>query len=332
MKNILNRGDRIFIAGHKGMVGSSIYRLFQEKGYGNLLTVKRQDLDLRDFIKVKNWFNEEKPDVVILAAAVVGGINANNIYPTKFILDNLKIQNNIIENSWKSEVKRLLFLGSSCIYPKSSKQPIREEYLMGGKLEETNQWYATAKISGIQLCNALRIEHNFNAISLMPTNLYGPGDNYNNNHSHVLPGLIRRFYEAKLNNISSVTCWGTGEPLREFLHVSDLAEACHHTLKYWDPLSDNAPKDEEGKILGFLNVGTGIDISIKELSKKIARSIDYKGEINWDTSKPDGTYKKQLDISRIKELGWYPKINIDEGIEITIEDFKKNFYLKNFRS
>jgi len=332
MTSKLNLSDKIFIAGHKGMVGSSIYRLLKMKGYKNIVTANREDLDLRDYSAVKSWFKKEEPNIVILAAATVGGIYANNIYPTRFILDNLKIQNNVIENAWIHKAKKLLFLGSSCIYPKFSKQPIREEYLMSDKLEETNQWYAIAKISGIHLCNALRIEHKFNAISLMPTNLYGPGDNYNFDTSHVLPALIRKFYEAKINKFSSVECWGSGKPLREFLHVSDLAEACLHVLKFWDPFCENAPKDINGNILGFLNVGTGLDISIKELAIKIATYMNYQGKINWDKSKPDGTLKKQLDITRIIDLGWHPKIDIEEGIKMTIDDFKNNFLKSNYRT
>ena len=332
MKNVLNSSDKIFIAGHNGMLGSSIYRLLKIRGYKNIVTVSRENLDLRDFDNVKKWFRKEKPNIVILAAAKVGGINANNTYPTEFILDNLKIQNNVIENAWRNDAKKLLFLGSSCIYPKFSKQPIKEEYLMCNKLEETNQWYAIAKISGIQLCNALRIEHKFNAISLMPTNLYGPGDNYNLNNSHVIPALIRKFYEAKIYNYESVNCWGSGKPLREFLHVSDLADACLHVLNFWDPFSEDAPKDDNGNILGFLNVGTGVDISIKELALKISTYMNYQGKINWDKSKPDGTLKKQLDIKRILEIGWRPKIDIDKGIKITIDDFKNDFLQKKYRS
>ena len=332
MNSMINFDDKIFIAGHNGMVGKAIYKLFKKEGYKNLLTIDKKDLDLTDSQKVKAWFIKNKPEIVVLAAAIVGGINANNKYPTKFILDNLKIQNNVIENSWLNGTKRFLFLGSSCIYPKEANQPIKEEFLMCDKLEPTNQWYAIAKISGIHLCNALRIEHNFNAISLMPTNLYGPGDNYHIQNSHVLPAFIRRFHEAKLKKYSSVTCWGSGKPFREFLHVSDLADACLHALKFWDPLSKNAPRDDYGEVLGILNVGTGIDLTIKDLATKIANHLNFEGEIIWDLSKPDGTLKKQLDVSRMSKLGWKPKINIDEGIIETIKQYEEEVLFNKLRS
>jgi GDP-L-fucose synthase len=234
-------------------------------------------------------------------------------------LENLKIQTNLIENSFKNKVKRLLFLGSSCIYPKFAKQPIKEEYLLDGKLESTNEWYALAKIAGIKLCEALREQENFDSICLMPTNLYGPGDNYHPLNSHVLPALIRKFFEAKKNNLPSVTCWGSGKPYREFLHVDDLAKACVFALEKWDPNAKSSPKDINGNPLNFLNVGTGIDLSIKELASIIADKVGYKGFIKWDTSKPDGTPKKLLDISRIKSLGWQPSISLDNGISKTIK-------------
>ena len=331
MKSKISKSDKIFVAGHNGMVGKAVINELKINNYNNLLTISRDKLDLTDFKAVKNWFSRNNPDVVIVAAAKVGGIYANSNFPTKFLLDNIKIQNNIIESSWKNNIKRLLFLGSSCIYPKFSKQPIKEDYLMSGTLEETNKWYAIAKISGIYLCNALRKEHNFDAISLMPTNLYGPGDNYHPKESHVLPSLIRRFDEAKNDNLSSVTCWGSGKPLREFLHVEDLASACLYVLKYWCPDRKDSPKDSKGNRLNHLNVVTGKDISIEELANRIASEIGFEGEILWDQTKPDGTMRKRLDISKILSLGWRPKIEITNGISSTIKNYldeKSRFLLR----
>ena len=318
---LIDRSDRIFIAGHKGMVGKAIVKELLNNGYKNLLTAERKELDLEDNISVEQWFKKNKPSIVILAAAKVGGIKANSEYPYDFLINNLKIQNNIIENSFLNNVRRFLFLGSSCIYPKLCPQPIKEEYLLESSLESSNQWYAIAKISGIKLCQSLRIQHNFDSICLMPTNLYGAGDNYHRTNSHVLPSLIRKFDEAKNNNSPSVSCWGTGKPFREFLHVDDLAKACLFTLVNWDPASANAPKDYAGNPLTIMNVGTGTDTSIKELSEIIAKEFDYKGEIIWDRSKPDGTPKKLLDISKIQELGWGPVISLKDGIRLTISDY-----------
>ena len=320
-KELIKKIDKIYVAGHNGMVGKALVNKLKSENYKNLLTVDRNKLDLTDINAVKNWFKKNKPEIVILAAAKVGGIYANNTYPSSFLLDNLKIQNNVIESAWKNNVRRFLFLGSSCIYPKLSNQPIKEEYLMDGGLEKTNQWYALAKISGIYLCNALRLEFGFDSISLMPTNLYGPGDNYHPQQSHVLPSLIRRFSEAKENDLRSVTCWGTGKPLREFLHVEDLASACIHALKYWNPSFENAPRDDKGNILFHLNVGTGKDISIRDIAQIISRIINYKGEIKWDESKPDGTMRKRLDVSRINSLGWKSSIDIKDGINSTIKNY-----------
>ena len=320
-KKLINKINKIYVAGHNGMVGKALVNKLKSENYKNLLTVDRSKIDLTDINEVKNWFKKNKPEVVILAAAKVGGIYANNTYPSRFLLDNLKIQNNVIETAWQNNVKRFLFLGSSCIYPKFSNQPIKEEYLMDGALEKTNQWYALAKISGIYLCNALRLEYGFDAISLMPTNLYGPGDNYHPQESHVLPSLIRRFSEAKDNELPTVTCWGTGRPLREFLHVEDLASACIHVLNYWDPSLQSSPQDEQGNKLFHLNVGTGKDISIKDISLLIAKFVDYRGEIKWDKTKPDGTMRKRLDVSRIKSMGWEPTIEIKNGIESTFKDY-----------
>ncbi|MDC3009131.1 GDP-L-fucose synthase, partial [bacterium] len=263
---------------------------------------------------VKAWHEEHKPDVVVLAAAKVGGIVANNTYPADFLLENLKIQTNVIEGAWKAGVRRLLFLGSSCIYPKFAEQPIREEALLTGALEPTNEWYAIAKITGIKLCESLRKQYGFDAISLMPTNLYGPGDNYHPENSHVLPALIRRFHEAAEAQAERVTCWGTGTPLREFLHVDDLGEACTFALERWQPQADDP---------AFLNVGTGIDLSIRELAEAVATATGYQGAIEWDTSKPDGTPKKQLDVSLIARIGWSARITLTQGLSSTVAEFRE---------
>ncbi len=326
----ISLNEKFFVAGANGMVGKAICRALLKKGYGKenegeLLIPTREELDLLDINAVKKWFKVNKPTVVIIAAAKVGGILANSRYPTQFLLDNLKIQNNLIENSWQSDVKRLLFLGSSCIYPKFAYQPIKEESLLNGKLEDTNQWYALAKISGIKLCEALRKQYNFDAISLMPTNLYGPGDNYHPQNSHVMASFIKRFYEASLKSLPSVTCWGTGKPLREFLYVDDLGDAIVFALENWDPSLSNSPKDENNNNLTILNVGTGKDISIKDLAYKISNLVNYKGKIIWDKNKPDGTPRKLLNISKIQDLGWQPNISLDEGIKKTIESFKKEY-------
>ena len=272
---------------------------------------------------VKDWFKINQPTIVILAAARVGGILANLESPTEFILENIKIQNNIIENAWNFGVKRLLFLGSSCIYPKYASQPIIEESLLTGPLEETNQWYAIAKISGLKLCEALRKQYNFDAISVMPTNLYGPHDNYHPMHSHVMAAFIKKFCDAKKHLLPSVTFWGSGKPFREFMHVDDLASAIIFLLENWDPDSKNAPLDNKGNPLYILNIGTGEDISIKRLSNKISNLIGYNGKILWDKTKPDGTPRKKLDIKRIKSLGWNPKISLEEGIINTIKSYKE---------
>lgn len=310
------------------MAGSAIERALRRRGYGDrredgvLLTPRRQDLDLLDGQAVSSWLRKQKPDVVVLAAATVGGIEANRSRPADFLLENLRIELEVIENAWRTGVRRLLFLGSSCIYPKFAAQPIVEEALLTSALEPTNKWYAIAKISGIKLCEALRRQHAFDAISLMPTNLYGTGDNYHETGSHVVPALIRRFHEAKISNTPSVTCWGSGNPLREFLHADDLGEACVFALENWTALGENAPKDKQGEPLAFMNVGTGVDLSILELAKKVAQTVNYNGKIEWDTSKPDGTPKKQLDVSRLLELGWKAKITLEEGLTMAYEDYK----------
>ena len=310
--------DRIFIAGHRGMAGSAICRALHAAGYQQQLTAPRAELDLLDRSAVEAWFRAQRPDVVVLAAAKVGGILANNSYPADFLLDNLNIQNHVIEAAWRHGVRRLLFLGSSCIYPKFAEQPIREESLLTGVLEPTNEWYAIAKIAGIQLCRALRIQHGFDAISLMPTNLYGPGDNYHPSHSHVMAALIRRFSEAARSGSDEVVCWGSGSPRREFLHVDDLASAAVFCLERWQ----HDPSSHEP---AFLNVGTGVDLSIKELATQIATATGFQGRIAWDSSKPDGTPRKLLDVSRLGAMGWRATIPLAEGLQRVVAELPEVF-------
>ena len=313
--------DNILIAGANGMAGSAIYRKLKENNYINLQIPKRSELNFLNLQETIDWFNKNDPKIVIIAAAKVGGILANKNQTADFILENIKIQTNIIETAWKKKVKKLIFLGSSCIYPKTAEQPIKEEALLTGPLEITNESYAIAKIAGIKLCNALRNQYGFNAISLMPTNLYGPGDNYDDYSSHVLAALIQRFYKAKKNSKNFVTCWGTGSPYREFMHVDDLGSATLFTLENWDPKSSKAPKDSSGNPLFHLNVGTGKEISIKNLAKKIASYIGYEGDILWDPSKPDGAMRKLLNVGKINELGWEASINLNDGLKSTIKNF-----------
>ena len=335
---MIKADDRFFVAGARGMAGSASCRALQEKGYGDeakggaLLTPTRQELDLLDAEAMKAWYEQQKPDVVVLAAAKVGGIYANDTYPADFLLENLKIQTNVIEGAWKAGVRRLLFLGSSCIYPKFAEQPIKEEALLTGALEPTNEWYAIAKITGIKLCESLRKQYGFDAISLMPTNLYGPGDNYHPENSHVLPALIRRFHEAKEAGSKSVTCWGTGSPLREFLHVDDLGKACVFALENWSALDQEAPRDDQGNPLAFLNVGTGVDLTIKELAEQIAAVVGFEGTIEWDSSKPDGTPKKQLEVSRMQALGWSAEISLSQGLPAAYSDLLKGEAAKTLRN
>ena len=327
MQKLISKEERFFVAGANGMVGKAIVRALKKYGYGEkenkgiLLTPSREELNLLYIKDVEKWFQKNKPTVVILAAAKVGGIFANNSQPADFILENLKIQTNVIEMAWKYNVKRFLFLGSSCIYPKFAPQPISEESLLTGILEPTNQSYAIAKIAGIKLCESLRKQHKFDAISLMPTNLYGPGDNYHPQNSHVMAALIRKFCLASYESHPVVTCWGTGSPFREFMHVDDLGDAVIFALENWNPDSDKSPKDKNGNPLLILNVGTGKDISIKELANQIAKQTNFKGLINWDQTKPDGTPKKLLNIEKIKEIGWLPKINLTKGVQNTIKIF-----------
>ena len=326
---LINKTDLIFIAGDKGMVGSAIKRCLLRNGYSNIITANKKDLNLLDYESVKKWFEFHKPFIVILAAAKVGGIEANFKFPCDFILENLRIQTNVIEIARKNNVKRFLFLGSSCIYPKMCPQPIKEESLLTGPLEITNEPYAIAKIAGLKLCSAMRKQYDFDAISLMPTNLYGPGDNYHDTNSHVLPSFINKFHNAKENNNDAVVCWGTGNPLREFLHVDDLADAALFALeKYKYSIYNDKFKDQTE----FLNVGTGNDIKIKDLAKIVAAKIGFKGKIIWDKSKPDGTPRKLLDVTRINKLGWNASISLERGLEETIKSYiyeKENNKLRN---
>jgi GDP-L-fucose synthase len=301
--------DKIYIAGHKGMVGSALERKLRKEGFNNIITRTSTDLDLRNQKAVFEFFEKERPDYVILAAAKVGGIHANNTYRAEFIYDNLMIEANIIHASYLNQIKKLLFLGSSCIYPKMAPQPLKEEYLLSGYLEPTNQPYAIAKIAGIEMCQSYRLQYGCNFISVMPTNLYGTNDNYHPENSHVLPALIRRIFIAKKNTEPTVTIWGTGTPRREFLHVDDLADACFYLLQTYN--------DEE-----FVNIGSGYDISIKELAELIALKINYEGQLIFETTKPDGTPRKLMDISKLTKMGWSPKIKLEDGIMKTIDEFK----------
>ena len=319
---LIAESDHIAVCGAGGMAGSAITRRLRRRGYRQVLTPTRAELDCLDPAAVATWMHQQRPDVVVLAAAKVGGIKANNDHPADFLLDNLKIQTNVIESAWQAGVRRLLFLGSSCIYPKFAAQPIREEALLTGALEPTNEWYAIAKISGIKLCEALRRQHGFDAISLMPTNLYGTGDNYHPTNSHVLPALLRRFHEAKTQGDDVVTCWGSGTPLREFLHADDLGDACVFALENWSALADTAPRNAAGEPLAFLNVGTGVDLSIRALAEQIAATVGFEGAIHWDTSKPDGTPKKQLNVERLQAMGWRAGISLKEGLGLAYADFK----------
>lgn len=301
----------IYIAGHKGMVGSAIWNLFKKEGYHNLIGRSREELDLRNQESVSKFFQKEKPDIVIDSAAVVGGILANNENPYQFLLHNMQIQNNLIEAAHIHNVEKFVFLGSSCIYPQLAPQPITEEALLKSQLEPTNQWYAIAKISGLKLCEAIKKQYDKYFISLMPTNLYGPRDNFDLKNSHVIPAMLRKFHEAKNNEHTPVSLWGSGSPKREFLHVDDLAKAVLFSL--------------ENKLeRPFYNIGTGTDLSIVELAKKIQKVVGHKGDIHWDTSKPDGTPKKLLDISEIKKAGWKPNITLEDGLKNTYKWFNEN--------
>jgi len=306
----MNKTDKIYIAGHRGMVGSAIKKKLEQEGFKNQLLKTSDELDLRNQEAVHVFFDKERPDYVFLAAAKVGGILANDTYRADFIYENLMIESNIIYEAWKSKVKKLLFLGSSCIYPKMAPQPLKEEYLLTGLLEHTNEPYAIAKIAGIKLCDAFRSQYGCNFISVMPTNLYGPNDHYDLKNSHVLPALIRKFHEAKINQEPFVTIWGTGEPKREFLHVDDVADACLFLMeKYDEP--------------GLVNVGTGTDQSILELAKMVAAIVGFKGGIRNDLSKPDGTPRKLMDVSKINTLGWKARISLEDGIRMVYAEYQK---------
>lgn len=314
---ILNKKDVIFIAGHNGMVGSSIHNLLKSQGYTNILTAERMELDLTNQKMVQDFFIKNTPDYVFLAAAKVGGIHANNSLGGDFIYENIMIQNNVIHQASKNNTKKLLFLGSSCIYPKAPQIPIKEESILSGKLEPTNKSYAIAKIAGIEMCQSYRKQYGFNAISIMPTNLYGPKDNFSLENSHVLPALLRKFHDAKLNNDKNVTLWGDGSPYREFLHVDDMAKATLLCMENYD--------DSE-----IINIGVGEDIQIKELSSMVSEIIGYEGKILWDESKPNGTPRKLLDNSKIINLGWKPEITLEEGINRTYSWFVDN--LENIKN
>ncbi len=307
----MEQNDKIYVAGHNGMVGSALVRKLDKQGYENIITRSSSQLDLRDQQQVNNFFEAAKPDYVFLAAARVGGINANNIYRADFLYDNLMIESNVIHASYKNKVKKLLFLGSSCIYPKLAPQPLKEEYLLTGLLEHTNEPYAIAKIAGIKLCDAYRAQYGCNFISVMPTNLYGPNDNYNLENSHVLPALLRKIITAKKNNAPFVEIWGSGKPFREFLYVDDLADACFFLIK-----SYNEPT--------LINVGTGKDISIMDLALLIKKITGYQGEIKNDLSKPDGTPRKLMDVSKINSLGWQASFSLEDGIKMVYDDVKYN--------
>jgi len=309
---LMNKDSKIYVAGHRGLVGSAIMRKLQQEGYTNIITRTHKELDLTNQAQTQEFFKKEKPEYVFLAAAKVGGIHANNTYPADFAYINIMIESNVIKASYDYGVKKLLFLGSSCIYPKLCPQPIKEEYLLTGLLEKTNEAYAIAKIAGLKMCQYFNRQYGTNYISVMPTNLYGPNDNFDLETSHVLPALIRKFHEAKINNKPYVEVWGTGTPRREFLYVDDLADAVIYLMNNYD---ENEP----------LNIGTGKDITIKELAELIKEIVGYEGEIKFDTTKPDGTPRKLLDVSRLHATGWKHKIELREGIQSTYEWFKENW-------
>jgi len=308
----MNNDSKIFVAGARGLVGSAIQRELQRQGFKQVLGPTRQEVDLLDTKAVQNFYDKTRPEFVFVAAAKVGGILANDQQPGEFLYKNLQIQNNLIHGAWRAGVKKLLFLGSSCIYPKLAPQPLQEDYLLTGPLEPTNQWYAIAKIAGIKLCQAYRRQYSCDFISAMPTNMYGPNDNYDLQTSHVLPALIRKFHEAKAAHAPSVTCWGTGKPLRELLYVDDCARACVFLMEHYS--------EEQ-----FINVGFGSDISIRDLAETVQRIIGFKGGIVWDTSKPDGTPRKLMDSSRLFALGWRPQVDLETGIRLAYEDFTRRY-------
>lgn len=308
----MEKNAKIYVAGHRGMVGSAIVRKLEREGFTNIITKGSKELDLRDQQAVADFFAAEKPDYVFLAAAKVGGIIANNTYRGEFLYDNLMIQNNIIHNSHLNGVTKLMFLGSSCIYPKMAPQPLKEEYLLTGTLESTNEPYAIAKIAGIKMCDAYRDQYGCNYVSVMPTNLYGYNDNYHPENSHVLPALIRKFHEAKEQGKDKVVIWGTGSPMREFLFADDLADACFYLMENY-----NEP--------GLVNIGTGVDVTIKELALTVKEVVGFEGELEFDTSKPDGTPRKLMDVSKLHSFGWKHKVELKEGIKLAYEDFLTAF-------
>ena len=308
---MLDKNSKIYIAGHHGLVGSAIWNNLKKRGYNNLVGRSHKELDLTDQYAVEKFFDEEKPDAVVLAAAFVGGIMANSLYRADFIMQNMKMQCNVISNAYSHGVKKLLFLGSTCIYPKDAPQPMKESCLLTSELEKTNEAYALAKISGLKYCEFLNRQYGTDYISVMPTNLYGPNDNYHPTHSHVLPALIRRFHEAKVSGAKEVVCWGTGTPLREFLYVDDLADACVYLMNTYSG-------DET------VNLGTGKELTIRELTELVAKVVGYTGEIKWDPSKPDGTPRKLLDVSKLESLGYHYTTELEEGIRLTYEDFLNN--------
>jgi len=306
----MEKTAKIYIAGHKGMVGSALLRRLESLGYSNFLLRRSSEVDLRNQVQVEAFFKAEKPDYVFLAAAKVGGIQANNIYRADFIYENLMIQNNVIHQSYLNGVKKLMFLGSSCIYPKMAPQPLKEEYLLTGILEPTNEPYAIAKIAGIKMCESYRLQYGCDFISVMPTNLYGPNDNYDLGNSHVLPALLRKFHEAKVAGSPEVVVWGSGSPKREFLHADDLAEACLYLMENFSDV-------------GLVNIGTGIDLTIKELAEMIARITEFEGKIIWDSSKPDGTPRKLMDVSKLHQAGWHHKTDLEDGIRAVYEPLRE---------
>ncbi len=307
----MKKSDKIYIAGHRGLVGSAIIRNLEKDGYNNLVLRTSKELNLTNQADVNQFFATEKPDYVFLAAAKVGGIHANDTYPADFIRVNLQIQTNVIDAAYRNNTKKLLFLGSSCIYPKLAPQPMKEEHLLTGELEPTNEWYAIAKIAGIKMCQAYKKQYGFNAISIMPTNLYGPGDNFNLENSHVMPALIRKFHDAKINNLPDVEVWGTGTPKREFLHVDDMADATVYLMNNYD--------GEQ-----FVNVGVGNDVSIRELAEIVKKTVGFEGELKFDASKPDGTPRKLLDVTNLNKAGWKAKINLIDGVKTTYQWFLDN--------
>ena len=307
----INQGSRIYIAGHRGLVGSAIWRELERTGFRHLIGKSHAELELLDPAAVNHFYATERPDGVIIAAARVGGILANSTYPAQFLYENLQIQNNLIHGAWQAGVKKLLFLGSSCIYPRLAPQPIKEAHLLTGPLESTNEWYAIAKIAGIKMCQAYRRQYGCDFISAMPTNMYGPNDNFDLQSSHVLPALIRKFHEAKVSGAPTVTCWGTGTPLREFLYADDLARACLFLLEHYS--------EEQ-----FINIGYGSDVTIRQLAEMVQRVTDFPGQIVWDPSKPDGTPRKLLDSSHLFALGWKPQVDLETGIRLAYEFFLSN--------